>query len=643
VLWTALGLTVAAAAVCGLIQHVLVDQAEKDAVSRSSLTVDAVLARELRAGDLAGPLAQQRSQALDRFFRSRVVVQGTVRARLYTPDGRIAYATDHRLIGRRAATDAGWLADVRAGKVVSRVADAGPPFDRTLQAYVPLTLHGEVAGAVELERRYDPIAASAWRTSIAIAGVLEALLLLLLVALGPVLARASTRLRRHVEEIDHLATHDPLLGLLNRLGFQREFERRAYGVATLMIVDLERFHEVNDTLGTPSGDALLKEWNRRLIPALEQCDLVGRLGDDEIGMLLRTADPAEIGAVVERVCGISREPVDIGGVKLALDASIGVALLPDHGTDVELLVRRAGVALTKAKDAHERVAYYHPDDEQNEVAHLLRTAELRSALANREFTVFYQPQADLSTHVIRGVEALVRWNHPREGVVDAAAFIESAQRSGIIVDLDRFVLRTAAQQWQEWHRLGFDLDVAVNLAPVNLLDTRLPDDVAAVLDACGLPPHHLVLEMTELALVRDDRRTREVLDSLRELGVRLAIDDYGTGYSSLAYLRRLPIQQVKLDRTFIEMLAETPVDQAIVRSTTELAHTLGATVVVEGVETQEQWDICARQGADIAQGFLIGRAVPEVLLTQFLVMSRDAVEEARPVVREERVTTGASR
>ncbi len=625
VAWTALGLTVAAAAVSVLIQHTLARQAERDAIARSRLTAEIVVATALRAGDFEGPVTPARRAQLDRLFSDAVLVEGTVRASLYDPSGRIVYSTDRALIGSRRG-EAPWLAQVRGGKIVSRIADHGDSLGKVLDARVPLSLHGRVAGSVEFERRYGPIASSAWRTSLEIAAILEALLLTLLVALVPVLNRASSRLRRHVEEIDHLATHDSLLGILNRLGFQRELDRTRLDAAALLNVDLDGFHEVNDTLGAASGDALLVEWCRRLAPELAGCELVARLGEDEIGVLLGSSKRDEIEALADRIARSSREPVDVGGVRLALEATIGIALLPDHGSDADMLLRRAGVALAAAKRANERVAYYDPADDESDVSRLLRTAELRNALANDEFRVFYQPQADLGTHVIRGVEALVRWNHPRDGVLDAGAFIESAERSGIIVELDRFVLEQAARQCRDWHRLGFDLDVSVNLAPANLLDARLPEHVADVLTACDLPADYLILEITEGALVRDDQRTADVLDRLRNLGVRLAIDDYGTGYSSLAYLRRLPIQQVKLDRTFIETLPGSASDQAIVRSTTELAHTLGATVVVEGVETQEQWDICAKQGCDIAQGFLIARALPEVLLTELLLAGRDSAD-----------------
>jgi diguanylate cyclase (GGDEF)-like protein len=630
---TALASTVAAGAVCTLVHHTLARQAETDAVARSRLVADAVLATSLRAADFSRPAHGARRARLDRLFR-KVLAQGTVRASLYDTRGRVLYSTDGALIGTRTPVNAAWLEGLRSGKAVSAVRDSGKPFGSVLDSRIALSVGGKVVGSAGLERRYGPIASSAWRTSIEIAAVLEGLFLLLLVALAPAMTRASSRLRRQVAEIDHVATHDPLLGLLNRVGFQRAIARRRRRAATLIVVDLDGFHEVNDTLGAASGDRLLVEWCRRLLPALGDCELVARLGEDEIGILVCSPDRTAVDVLVRHIQESSCDPVDIDGVRLALEATVGIALLPGGGADVDRLLREAGVALAAAKSAHGRVAQYDEADDENDVAHLLRTAELRNALANGELTVFYQPQADLGTHVIRGVEALVRWRHPREGILEAGSFIESAERSGIIVELDRFVLECAAHQWREWKDLGFVLDIAVNLAPANLLDARLPEHVARVLASHQLPPEHLILEITELALVRDDHRTQEVLRRLRTLGVRLAIDDYGTGYSSLAYLRRLPIQQVKLDRTFIETLPGNRLDQAIVRSTTELAHTLGATVVVEGVENEEQWAICARHGCDIAQGFLISRALPEAMLTELLLASCDRTHGATAVAEQ---------
>jgi diguanylate cyclase (GGDEF)-like protein len=623
ILLTALGLTTAAAVMFVLLRHVYTVRAEKNAIAGSRLSTRSVLAHELTARDLQVPLPAGRRKHLDRLFTRAVLLEGTVRATLYDSKGLVVYSTDQASIGRRPL-GAAVLAQVSAGKTVARVHDRGGRLGRVLETYVPLRVSGPPArGTVELDRRYSPIAASARRSSLLVAGVLEILFVFLLAALAPMLSRAERRLRRHVDELDYVATHDQLMGLPNRLGLERAFERAAADdqAPSLLLVDLDAFHEVNETLGSESGDSLLARWSDRLRREAIGCDLVARLGDDEIGILCHTADREQVAALQRRIRQALAEPVQIDGTRIALDASIGAALFPEHGTDLNTLLRHAGTALSAAKGNEGRFAFYDPADEERHASHLVRTAELRDAIANGEFVVYYQPQADLGTRVIRGAEALLRWQHPRHGLLAADSFISAAQRSGIITQLDRFVLEAAARQWKSWSDIGIEIDVAVNLAPDDLLDPELPYDIARLLTGYEMPARHLVLEITEHALLRDERRTRQVLESLHDLGVRLAIDDYGTGYASLAYIHRLPIEQVKIDRSFIEELPESASDEAIVRSTAELAHTLGATVVAEGVERPEHWECVARLGCDIAQGYLIARPLAADALTELLINS----------------------
>jgi diguanylate cyclase (GGDEF)-like protein len=621
VLWTALGLTATAAVVFVLVRHELTLQAERDAISRAEITAHAVLGNGLRPTDLNGPITPARRRQLDALFRREVLVGGTVRASLSGLDGTIHYSTDHSLIGHATGTPSGGAGAVPV-KVVSHIVDGGPRLGRTLESTIPLAVAGRVGGTAQLEQRYGPIDAAARRTSLEIAGIVEVLFLLLLAALLPALNRASARIGRDVDELDRLATHDALLGLPNRVGFSRSFDRLAGREGSLLLLDLDAFREVNDTLGADWGNVLLMRWAERLEADELGCDLIGRLGENELGILSSSVEPGELEALNERIARAVLEPVEIDGIRIALDATTGVVLLPEQGRDFDVVLRRAGLALEHAKAVGERMAIYDSSYDATDGTHLRRTAELRDALERGEFTVYYQPQADLGTRAVRGVEALVRWEHPRDGLLDAGRFIGTAQRSGLITELDRFVLQTMARQWRAWCNLGIEIDVSANLAPVDLLDTGLPDQIAALLESNGLPASRLVLEITEVALVPDDQRTRDVLTRLHELGVRLSIDDYGTGYSSLAYLRRLPVQQVKLDRSFISALPHSAADRAIVRSTTELAHTLGATVVAEGIETHEQWDAAARQGCDIAQGFLIARALSPEKMTELLVADR---------------------
>jgi diguanylate cyclase (GGDEF)-like protein len=610
VLWTAAVLTVAATAVFVLVARQLTTQAERAAIARAELTSRAVLATSLRPSDLTAPVSPARRRQLDALFERRVLVGGPVRASLVRRDGMVVYSTEHALIGTSTPR-------VSVAVVTSSVTRS------SLVMTVPLAFHGRVAGELVLEQPYGPLATGARHTAFWLAAVVEALLLLLLAVLAPALGRASARIRRHVDELDRIATHDQLLGLPNRAGVQRRVEALAGRPGSLLVLDLVAFREVNDALGSGWGNLLLSAWAGRVGQARLGAELIGRLGEDELCLLHRAAGEDEVAGLAAEIRSALEAPVEIDGIRIALDTTVGAALIPARGASFDELLRRAGVALNHAKDAGKPLAIFTPELDERDTIHLRRTAELQDALTGGELAVYYQPQADFQTGAIRGVEALIRWIHPEQGLLDAGKFIATAQRSGLITRLDRFVLETMCRQWRDWSSLGIQLEVAANLAPVDVFDAGLPDEIAALIDEYSLDPHHLVLELTEVAMLHDDAGTRDVLTRLRALGVRLAIDDYGTGYSSLAYLRRLPVQQIKLDRSFIDKLPESATDRAIVRSTTELAHALGATVVAEGIETPEQWEAAAGEGCDIAQGYLIARALsPEAMTSRLLRQPR---------------------
>jgi EAL domain-containing protein (putative c-di-GMP-specific phosphodiesterase class I) len=300
--------------------------------------------------------------------------------------------------------------------------------------------------------------------------------------------------------------------------------------------------------------------------------------------------------------------------------SMGAAALGEQPDDFVSLIRRASAALSVAKEAGDgEVRIYEPGHEAREASRAALLAELREGLENEELLVYFQPQVDLVTRQVRGVETLLRWQHPERGLLTAGEFIHEAERSGLAREFRRFVLESSARCWRDWKALGLTLEISVNLGPVDLLDTSLPNEVAALLETYGIPPWNLILEVTERTLIVDERRTHEVTGALRELGVRLAVDDFGTGYSSLASLQRFPVQIVKLDRSLLANAPAEPAAIAILRGSIELAHAIGATVVAEGVETREQWDLVHALGCDIAQGYLVGRPAPPddvVLLLQ---------------------------
>jgi diguanylate cyclase (GGDEF)-like protein len=614
---TALGLGLAAATILVLVRHVYTDQAQRQAIDRARFAADVVLTGRLRASDLARPVTDARRRQLDAIFRRTVLAQDTVSGTLYDARGRPTYTTGRSVSARGRARPPAEVRQALAGHVVSRVAST--PSGSMLSTFLPVTIGpGGAKGVLVLDQDHEPIAAAARTSSLLIAGVLEALLLILFVVLLPVLTRAASRIRNHIAELDDAATHDELTGLPNRLGFRRAVgggEGARTEDSALLLADLECFHELNDTLGSEAGDVLLEQVAARLTSELPGCELIARLGEDEFAVLCPASGEAAIARAADKLHESLSRPFVVHGVRLGVDARIGATVVPQGSRDVDTILRRASVALSVAKENRSGLEIYDRDQDAADVARLELTAALRDALAGNQLVVYYQPQADLSTRAVRGVEALVRWQHPQRGLLPAADFIPLAERTGLITDVGRFVLASAAEQWHELDARGIRFDVAVNLAAVDLLDVRLPDEIAALIERHSLPPEYLVLEITERTLLRDERRTNHVLERLHGIGVRLAIDDFGTGYSSLSYLRRLPVQQVKLDRTFVSEIPADSSSEAIIRSTVELAHTLGATVIAEGVETRVQWERLAALGCDIAQGYFVGRPLPPEDLT----------------------------
>jgi diguanylate cyclase (GGDEF)-like protein len=448
---------------------------------------------------------------------------------------------------------------------------------------------------------------------------MEALLLLLLLILAPALARVTARIRHHVDELEHAATHDELTGLSNRLGFRRSAQKLLESGATsaaLLLIDVDGFSEINDGLGSSSGDTLLSQLGERLRCELVECEVFARLGEDEFGVLIREATAAEISAAAERIERALIDPFVIDRVRIAVTVSVGAALLGGLETDLAAALRRAGAALMTAKEAgRSKLQIYDASYQASDSSRVALTAELREALQDGQLVVHYQPQADLATHAVRGVEALVRWEHPEQGLLNAGMFIAQAERGGLATQLRSYVLETSARQWQEWTMLGINLELAVNVSTVDMLDASLPDEITDLLKRYRIPAWNLILEITERTLIGDERRSAQVIDALNRIGIRLAIDDFGIGESSLASLRRFRIQQVKLDRSLMADVPGDPAAEAIVGASIDIAHAIGATVVAEGIETRDQWRFAAAFGCDVAQGDVIGRAVPGTEIT----------------------------
>jgi diguanylate cyclase (GGDEF)-like protein/PAS domain S-box-containing protein len=424
-------------------------------------------------------------------------------------------------------------------------------------------------------------------------------------------------LRQQADLNEHQAMHDALTGLPNRTLFRDRIRqaiataRREDSRVAVLMMDLDRFKEINDSLGHSSGDALLQELARRLADVVRTSDTVARLGGDEFGLLLpASAVPADVLRVIERIRASLEQPVVLQDLPLAIEGSIGVALYPDDGEDVDTLLQHADVAMYTAKRENSIYAFYDEASDDYDPGRLTLVAELRRAIERRELVLHYQPKAILATGEVRSVEALIRWNHPRRGLVQPDDFIPLAQQTGLIRPLTLYVVEEALRQCAEWRAGGLTLAIAVNLSMRNLLDVEFPEHVRRLLERWGVEPRLLELEITESTMIADPVRTKQILDRLAAMGIRLSIDDFGTGYSSLAYLKRLPVDEIKIDRSFVMNMSENEDDAAIVRSTIDLGRNLDLEVVAEGVETAEVWEQLSALGCASAQGYYLSRPVP---------------------------------
>nr|BFE73982.1 hypothetical protein GCM10020092_072830 [Actinoplanes digitatis] len=429
------------------------------------------------------------------------------------------------------------------------------------------------------------------------------------------LALFARLLSGYQRALRHQAGHDSLTGLPNRAEFgvrmAAALDRAAESGAeiTVLLLDLDRFKEINDTLGHRTGDQLLATVADRLRAVVRDSDTIARLGGDEFALLITQPGGDTPEVVAQRIMDSLREPVVIDGVALVAEATIGIARHPRDGaaTAGELL-QRADLAMYSAKGSGGGIASYQPSMDETDARKLSRLAELRRALTENELVMHYQPLVDVGNSKLHGVEALVRWQHPEEGLLGPIEFVPLAESTGLIHDMTRHVLRLAIGQAGEWLRAGEAVPISVNISTRCLLDVTLPDTVEAVLASAGLPASLLTLEITESAIMADPQRSREVLSRLEALGTRIAIDDFGTGYTSMAYLRDLPIHELKIDRTFISRMVGESKDAIIVHTAIDLAHRLGLTTVAEGVEDENTMTALADLDCDLVQGYLVGRA-----------------------------------
>jgi len=429
--------------------------------------------------------------------------------------------------------------------------------------------------------------------------------------------------KAHTDALEYQALHDALTGLPNRSLFGDRLRqallsaRRNQNMFGVLLLDLDRFKDINDALGHDRGDTLLQEVTARLRGVLRATDTIARLGGDEFAVLTTDAKhPDDVVATARKILAALEGPFAIADQMVETGASIGIALYPVHGDDPTTLLRRADVAMYVAKRSGGGHAVYAPEQEAQTMRRSGLAGELRRSIPQGELVLQYQPQLTLATGLIQSMEALVRWNHPREGMLPPDRFLPLAEEMGIIHPLTAWVLDNALAQLRKWLAMGIDVSMSVNVSPRCIEDHSLEEMVSRALESAQVEPHRLTLEITEGVAMA--AAAGKALARLSEMGIRLSLDDFGTGYSSLLYLMRLPVNEIKIDRSFVTGLATDPDSGAIVRSAVGLGHNLGLRVVAEGLQDRAAEAILIEAGCDAAQGFLIGRAVDASEATELL-------------------------
>ena len=455
------------------------------------------------------------------------------------------------------------------------------------------------------------------------------------------LVTAFEKMRADVQQrrlaLEYQSLHDSLTGLPNRACLLEELNETLKPVSNydrrigLMIMDLDHFKEINDTLGHPVGDLILREVAKRLANAIGSSGLTARLGGDEFAVILPDSDQRHCIDMADSIARALEQEFQVGGHKLYVGGSVGVAIYPEHGTEVSVLMRHADVAMYMAKHTGKNTAFYDDSQDENSLLRLQLVKELKDAISNDHLELYYQPKLDFRHEAITSVEALLRWNHPEHGMVPPDRIIPMAEQTGVIQNLTQWVLEKALQQQACWHETGADINVSVNLSAYDLRDTSLPETVSELLAATTASPEKLTLEVTESAMMSDLGNATVLLSRIKEMGVGIAIDDFGTGFSSLSYLKKLPVRELKIDKSFVINMNHDESDAMIVRSTIDLAHNLGLIVVAEGVENQAVLERLQALGCDLIQGYHLCHPLPPDQLENWLREKSRAFTELREV------------
>ncbi len=569
-----------------------------------------------------------------RRLAGRVIAEGDVlRLRIRDLSGRVVFSGDGSGLRSKDDDDDDDALEAAHGDVVAHLTrlnsdanDTGRVGTKSVEVYLPLTAGAAKRriGVLEIYLPYAPISHDVTADLRTLYLDLAVGLGLLYLALFAITASVSRGLRRAASANAFLAEHDSLTDLPNRTLFHRRAASavaaadHSEGPAAIAIIDLDRFKDVNDTLGHHNGDRLLTELAARLAGHMRDGDTVARLGGDEFGLVLRNvADPEP---ALWQLREVIDSEVELGGLPVSPQASIGYAIAPQDGTDVDELLQRADVAMYVAKAQHEGVTRYDSSLDHYRAASLALVSQLRRAIDDGQLLLHYQPQSTLLDGSVRSVEALVRWQHPTEGLLSPGVFLPLAEQTDVIEKLTRWVLRTALREMRELDPADDGLCVAVNVSARSIGRQSFADDVIEILDELDMPARRLIVEVTETALLADPARAAAVLTRLADAGVGISLDDFGQGQTSLGYLSALPLHELKIDRSFIADLLDNGAHAAIVRSIIDLGHNLSLRVVGEGVETDQILAWLDHAGCDIAQGFLLARPMAPTDLTAWLAL-----------------------
>ena len=601
--------------------------------SEAVLMAETAVQPLLSGQPLSRGLSPSENAAMTRLARNVVGSGDVLRFRLRDQAGAVVFSDDgsgfHQRPEDEALTAARGVEVVRLTRFNSDSVDTGKVGSTTVEVYLPLRAGGShrQVGVMEVYLPYAPIAADVnaglstlyWNLAIG-------LTLLYLILFG-ISAFVGRRLRRQVRMNAYLAEHDALTSLPNRLLFHRRVQqalrrgRETAQATTIAIIDLDRFKEVNDTLGHYNGDRLLAALSERMAAHLRGPDALARLGGDEFGIVL--VDVSEPEEILVRLRQVIEHEVEISGLPLSVEASIGYVVAPEHGDDVDELLQLADVAMYVAKGQHAGVIRYDPSQNHYDAANLALVSELRHAIDEDELVLFYQPKVNLQDGRVDAVEALIRWQHPALGLLSPDRFVPLAEQTGLIDRVTEWVVTRAISDLRGW-RDG--LSVAVNVSARNLGHPGLVPHLIDSLKAAGVDPGRLYIEITETSLMADPTRAAVVLQELHHAGIGISIDDFGTGQTSLSYLSALPIDEIKIDRSFIADMTASAGHHAIVRSIVDLGHNLGFHVVGEGVESEEIASALTAAACDVAQGYLYARPMPAGELSDWIDSNETATK-----------------